>query len=133
MIWIKVLFLLSGFISQSFQTSNSVFHSFMFQLKTCFNSRELVNCVKNETIHVLDNALRDTSEWKINDMISIKANNTEYSYMNELEQNKKSFEESLSDKINKIFQSRHVEIKFNNKINNNNGEEGNLCSLYNVE
>lgn len=119
MIWIKVLFLLTGLISQTFQTNNSVFHSFIFQLKNCFNSRELLNCVKNETIHVLDSALKDTSEWRINDMISIKTNNSEFSYIQDVENNKKSFESTLSDRINKIFESRHVEIKFHN-----DGEEG---------
>lgn len=116
MIWIKVLFLLIGLVSQTFQSNSSVFRSFVLQLKTCFNSRELLNCVKNETIHVLDNAIRDKSEWKINDMISIKTNDSEYSFINDMENNKKSFEKSISDRILRIFGSRHLEIKFMNNV-----------------
>lgn len=116
MIWIKVLFLLSGFISLTLQSNSSVFQSFMFQLKTCFNSRELVNCLKNETIYILDSVLKDTNEWRINDMISIKSNNSEDSYQKDLKDIKKSFKNSLSDRIKRLFKSRHIEIKLLNNV-----------------
>lgn len=128
MIWIKVIVLLARYIPQTFQSDNSIFQSYIIQLRTCLNNVELLNCVKNETIHTLDSVLTDTSEWQISDLISVKTNKIIKSNYksNSINENQDSFEKSLKDRISKLFESRHLEIKFHS-----HDEEGKAFYLSN--
>lgn len=93
----------------------------------CLRQKDMLKCMKKYLLKVLDKAVLNTEDWQLNEFMSLKKN-PDFVMREVVEDNGRSFEDIIQQKLKSIFDSRVFQFTFWNK-NTNMNEEGDLYAL----
>lgn len=107
------------------ETVNSVLlYGLRSTINHCSMQKDVSQCIKKYMLKVLDNAVHNKDDWVMNEYISLKKN-PEFAEVQVVSEEGRSFEDTVEQKLENLFESRLFQLSFaNQKSEGENFEEG---------
>lgn len=89
----------------------------------CSVQKDVSQCIKKYMLKVLDNAVRNKDDWVMNEYISLKKN-PEFTEVEVVSEEGRSFEDTVEQKLENLFESRLFQLSFANQNSESENFEG---------